>query len=267
VSIKLLVGLAVIGSAPAVIRADPRAILAEVAPTVPFDVPQLTSAIRLRVPAAGGTIRVRVLATPDGVRIEAGGNTRDVALGGLTGPSAARLVALAASDLLLEDLPAMPLARSRDVPMRSTGSTVTALGGAAVWPRAFGRLSLDVAVARGAWLFAIEAGGGTLVDGPLQLSAATLRIGGGARVDLIELRATATLMPLIVSDGDGDRTILAGAGANARLRIPVAAAVHGVIAVGIDVFATRTSYVVDNMLVLTTPRHAPWLALGLEVTP
>jgi hypothetical protein len=41
--------------------------------------------------------------------------------------------------------------------------------------------------------------------------------------------------------------------------------VDAVLAGGIDLFATRTTYVLDGMPVLTTPRIAPWLAAGLEV--
>src|SRR4051812_48462647 len=104
VSMKWLVGLTITSVAPAAIRADERPVIADVPATAPFDAPQLAAALRLRLPASGAPIRVRVVTTPDGVRIEAGGSVREVALRGNTGPDAARLVALAATDLLLEEL-------------------------------------------------------------------------------------------------------------------------------------------------------------------
>jgi hypothetical protein len=281
VSLKLLAGL-VACAAPAAARADERAVSAEVAPAVPFDAAQLTDAIRIRLPAGRAPIRVRVFATPVGVRIEARGNARDVALGGLTGTAAARLVALAASDLLLDDLAAAPpapwgssAASAPSAPSEieaqlapsTARTTFSVLGGASAWPHMLGGASVDVVASTGTWLLAVEAGGGALVDGPLRLMTAMFRIGGGARFGRFELRATATFVPVIVGDGAGDRTILPGIGASARVRIPLAASVSGVIAGGIDLFATRTEYVLQDVPVLTTPRAAPWIAAGVEVTP
>lgn len=270
VSIKLLVGLAIVCGAPAASRADERAVVVEVAPTAPFDALQLAAAVRLRVPPSGPPVRIRVFATADGVRIEARGSAREVALAGLTGSAAARLVALAAADLLVDDLdgaPIEPPSLTARVAAPQARGTIAVLGSAMAWSNVLGGLSVDVALPTGSWLVAFEAGGGTLVDGPLQLTAAMLRIGAGARSGVLDARATATIMPVLVGDGTGDRTILAAIGASARLHIPIAATVHGVFAVGIDLFATRTAYVIDDMQVLRTPRGAPWLAAGLEVSP
>jgi hypothetical protein len=74
-------------------------------------------------------------------------------------------------------------------------------------------------------------------------------------------------MPLTVGDGAGDATVLVGAGTSVRLRAPIGLGVDAVLAGGIDLFATRTTYVLDGMPVLTTPRIAPWLAAGFEVAP
>src|SRR5205823_5614031 len=98
-----LIGLVIASGAPGAIRAEDRAVVADVAAAAPFDASQLAAALRLRLPAGGEPIRVRVVTTPDGVRIEARGNAREVALRGSTGTAAARLVALAATDLLLDD--------------------------------------------------------------------------------------------------------------------------------------------------------------------
>ena len=72
---------------------------------------------------------------------------------------------------------------------------------------------------------------------------------------------------MYVGDGVGDWTVLWGIAASARVRIPLVAGVRAVLATGVDLFATRSSYLVDAMPVLKTPRAAAWLAAGLEVTP
>jgi hypothetical protein len=262
---KWLVGLTITSVAPAAIRADERAVIADVPATAPFDAPQLAAALRLRLPASGAPIRVRVITTPDGVRIEAGGNVREVALRGNTGPDAARLVALAATDLL-EDLVVAAEAPVAPAAPPPQAVTIGALGGVVVWQYPIAGLGVDLAVARGAWLLALEAGGGML-DGPLHLTAGVVRLEAGTRHGGFDLRAGATVMPLTVGDGAGDATVLVGAGASVRLRASIGRGVHAVFAGGIDLFATRTTYVLDGMQVLTTPRIAPWLAAGLEVAP
>jgi hypothetical protein len=268
VSCKLLVGLAMVCGAPATIRAE-RAIMAEVPADAPFGAAQLCDAIRLRLATAGPAVRVHVAAIPGGVRIEARGNAREIGLRGLTGSDAARLVALVIDDLLLDDLATEPLAAPslvRGAPGR-TGATIGVLGGAAAWQHALGGLGVDVVVPRAPWLVAVEAGGATLVDGPVRLTAVVVRIGGGVRTGPVELRAGATLAPVIVSDGAGDWTILVGAGASARLRLPITESMRAVLAGGVDGFATRTTYVVGGMPIMATPRIAPWIGVGMEFTP
>jgi hypothetical protein len=261
-----LVGLAIASGAPAAIRADEHSVMVDVAPAAPFDAAQLAAALRLRLPAGGSPVRVRVIAIPGGVRIEARGNARDVALRGSTGPAAARLVALAATDLLLDDLAVAP-----EVPAASPGVphavTIAALGGIVGWAHELASVGVDLAVARGRWLVAVEAGGGTLISGSLHLTAGVLRLGAGARLGPFELRAGATVMPLSVGSGTGDTTALVGAGASARLRAPITASVHGVLSIGDDVFANRTTYMLEQVRVLSTPRNSLWFEAGLEVTP
>ena len=264
----MTVGLAIACSAMSAARAEERTVFVDVGTGAPFDASELAAAIQLRMASGGKAIRVRVLAISGGVRIEARGNAREVVLGGLIGPAAARLVALAANDLLLDDLasPVAPAVVARVVPSPSR-TTVGALGSAAMWSHMVGGVGIDVAMRSGRRVLAVDVGGGTLVDGPLQLLTAVARIGGGVRFDMLELRATATIVPVIVESGGGDRTILVGSGASVRLRVPITAAVRAVLAGGIDVFVNRTSYVVDGMPVLVTPRGAPWFAAGLEVAP
>ena len=226
------------------------------------------------MPTGRAPIRVRVFAITGGVRVESRGGARDIPLGTFTGAAAARLVALAASDLLVDDLAVTLLdepeaARaSAPVDARARGrTTVSAFGSAAAWSHALGGLAIDVARSSGDRVVALEAGGGTLIGSPLRLTAGVVRVGGGVRIGSAELRATATVVPLFVSDGVGDQTALWGIGASARARIPLVAGVRAVVATGVDVFATRSTYVVDAMPVLETPRAAAWFAAGVEVTP
>jgi hypothetical protein len=268
VSLKLVLGLSILCSAQRAVAE--RAIIADVSGVAPFDAAELTAALRVRLAAEGAPVALRVTAIGGGVRIEARGNVREVALRELTGPAAARFVALAAHDLLLDDLAEAPLGAPSPTPVSGTPgrtpTTIGVLGAAAAWQHVLGGMAVDLAISRSAWLLAIEAGAATLVDGPVHLTAATLRIGGGARRGWLEARAGATLAPLLVSDGTGDRTILAGGGASVRIRAPIAGGLRVVLAGGIDLFATRTTYLLGATM-LATPRVAPWIAAGMEVTP
>jgi hypothetical protein len=240
-----------------------RSIEVEVIDAAPFAASELTSAMRVRLPADGAPVHVRVSTASDGVRIEARGTVRAVQLGDLRGEAAARLVALAANDLLLEDLALEP-----SPPPSTPRISVAVLGGATAWERPLGGLALDLTIPRSPRVvLALEAGGSQVLAGPLSLSAAIVRASGGVRAGMFEFRAGATFAPLFVDEGPGDRTILFGGGASIRLRFPIAARGALVLAGGADVFATRTTYIVDDMVVLTTPRAAPWLAAGIEVSP
>lgn len=252
-------------------RAEERRVSADVAPVAPFDAAQLVAAIRIRVAPEGAPIAIRVSGAAGGVRIEAGGAAREVVLGGLTGAAAARLVALAADDLLLDDLAIVPITPTMVRPHEPRAlrrrPTIGVLGSAAGWQYALGSLGVDVAIPRGRWLVALDASGGTLVEGPLRLTAAVVRIGGGARVGPLELRGGATFAPVLVSDGAQDRTVLAGGSLSARVGTPITDGVRAVVAGGVDVFATRTTYVLHGAVVMATPRTAPWIAAGVEITP
>jgi hypothetical protein len=275
----MLVGLMIVCGARE--TAAERAIAVVVVGT-PFEPAELVVALRFRVAPGGGPLQLRVTATEHGVRIEGPGGVREVALGGLRGAAAARLVALAASDLLLDELaqppsaaggtagpdpvvpsiaaPAPGLARADGAP-----ATVGVLGGVSGWAGVLGDLAVDVTVPRDGWLVAIELGGGGLVGSTLHVSAAVLRAGGGLRTGPLEARLGVTAMPVIVTTGAGDQTVLLGANASLRVRIPLSTGLHGILAAGADVFATRTEYRMEGMPVLTTPRAVPWLAAGLEV--
>lgn len=245
-----------------------RVVVVDVDRDTPFAAAELEAALRMRLPD-GAPVRLRVFGVTDGVRgavvrIEASGNVRDVALAGRRGAEAARLVALAAHDLVLDDLAVAP--ELAPTAPRTSRSSVSVLAGAAAWERTLAGVSIDFVVPRGMWLFALEAGGGQLVGGPLALSTAVGRVGGGARFGALELRAGATIMPVFVGSGAGDRTVLVGGSASARVRFDVSDGVRAVLAVGGDAFATRTTYMLNGMTLLATPHAAPWVAVGLELT-
>ena len=104
--LKLLIGLVIVCAAR---RAEAeRSIVVEVTFAAPFDAAELTTAMRVRLAPEGPPVRVRVTLTPTGVQVEAPGGKRDLALTGLDHTDAARLVALAANDLLLDDLALAP---------------------------------------------------------------------------------------------------------------------------------------------------------------
>jgi hypothetical protein len=225
---------------------------------VPFAAHELADAIRVRVPHDGRALHVRVTSADGGVRVQARGGSRDVALEGLEGPAAARLVALAANDLWMDDLAVAP-----EVPV-APRRTLSLVVGAAGWGSPLGGLTADLALPIGSGLVAIEAGVGEVLGGNIQLAGGVVRLDGGWRRSWFELRGGATFMPIVVSTGVGDATVLVGAGASARVRVPVGAGVRAVIAAGADAFATRTHYQF-GMAAFATPAFAPWLGAGMEV--
>ena len=248
-----------------------RAIGVEVTFAAPFDAEELREALRMRLPADGPGVAVRVTLTPTGIQVETPDGVREIDVEGLRGAAAARLVALAASDLLLDDLATAPVSAPavtarREVPARA-GTSLGVLGGVAGWGRMLGGATLDVTMPRGAGVLAFRGGGSTLLGAGIDLTAALARVGGGLRLGMMELRGSVVLAPVFVSHGVGDATVLVGGGASIRLRVPVASRVHAVLGAGLDAFATRTEYRLAGMSALTTPRFAPWFGAGMEVAP
>jgi hypothetical protein len=226
----------------------------------PFEAGELVAAIRVRVAAEGVPVRVRVRAVDHGVRVEVRGGIRDVELGSLQGPDAARLVALATDDLLLEDLATPPVpAATRPRP------TIGVLGGVAGWDGGLDSLAVDLVLPRDGWLAAIDVGGAQPIGGRVDLTAGVIRASAGVRASWFEVRGGVTLVPVFVTTGAGDTTMLVGAGASARLRVPLTRDLRGVLAGGVDVFATRSEYILKGVPAFQTPWWAPWLAAGVEV--
>lgn len=240
---------------------------------VPFSAAQLDAALRLRVRDAA--FPVQVDATDTGVRITVNGRSRDVPLGARTGDDAARLVALAAADLMLPALSMpLPVVHLERVPDEAAAEpaprgvwSIGLTASSAMWNGVVAGGSASIVGPVHGVLVAAELGMGTLVGGDLHATTGLVRLGVGTRVDVLELRAGLTVVPLRVSDGSADATVLVGAGASANLRIPVTRGVHAVVLVGGDAFATRTEYLRAGMMPTSTPMIAPYFAAGVEVTP
>jgi outer membrane biosynthesis protein TonB len=340
VSLRIVrIGAAVVLSVSSAAFAD-RAIDVEV-DGAPFAAGELAAAIRVRIPLAGPPLHVRVTAIAGGVHVEAPGGDRDVALRGRRGAEAARLVALAASDLLSPEpsiatptttpppttapiptptpipiptttptptpiptptppptpIPTPPPtptptarpatrttarpAASRSIATTEPAATLTAssttrgapatdatafafYAGVAGWDNAIGGLTAELDVPLRTWVIAVDLGGGTSIDGPVQLVESEARAGIGRRIGPLEMRLDAVVEPLIVTTGAGDFTALFGGGASVRLRGAVGSA-HLVAAAGIDAFANQTEYRTAGADALTTPRITPWLRVGVEV--
>ncbi len=256
-----------------------RAVHVDVAAGVGVTAAEVAAALRLRIADVGAALSVRVRASADGVIAQVDERIRAVALGGRTGTDAARLIALAIADLAQVD----PLAASDEAGPAGldprgggrsgrppTSVELAVVGSAAAWSAPMAAVGLDVAAARGRWLVAAALGAGKLVDGDLRLGGGTARLGAGVRAGRLDVRAGVVLVPVWVSNGAGDRTVLVGGGASARLRIPIGPDLRLVLAAGIDVFATRTQYTVQStvgsMVTLSTPWVAPWGGAGAEVT-
>jgi hypothetical protein len=261
VSLRSVLGLLVVlGSGRA---AAERAIVVELAGPQAFDAGELTAAVRVRVAPDGGRIQLRVSRSGDGVLVETRGATRSVVLGDRRGADAARLVALAASDLLFDDL-----AQSPTVEPRAPGFTIAALGTVAAGDSgSLAVATIDLTLPRGAWLATASLGAGQLIGAGVHASEGIVRLGGGRRIGWLDLTAGVTFVPISVSDGAGDLTMLVGGGVAARLRVPLAERVWLVIAAGADAFATRSEYTSNGTAVASTPWLAPWVALGVEVAP
>jgi hypothetical protein len=227
-----------------------------VATGTPFSADDLAAALRVRLATQGAPIAVAATAVADRVTVTVGDTTREVALDGRVGADAARLVALEIVDLALDDLAVVPRAEPMPSPV-----AIALYGGAMAWTSTLANASADVALGRGRWRAAIELAGSQRVAGVLHVTGATVRLCGALRAGELELRGGAVIAPTWVSDGVGDQTTLVGATASARVHVG-----RLLLAVGLDAYATQTTYSYQAMTV-TTPWIAPWVAAGVELVP
>ena len=226
-----------------------------VATGTPFGADELASALRVRLPD-GAPLAITVLpAGDDRVHVAIGDTTRDLDLAGHTGPDAARLVALEIVDLALDDLAQMP------PPEPHAHIAADLFGSASAWVGMLAGGTLDLSLARGHVVAALEVAAGERVVGDLHATALPVRATVGWRAGGLELRGGLVAAALLVSDGAGDQTIMPGATVSARLH-----AGRFVLAAGADTFATQTTYQLHTMTIVT-PWIAPWIAVGMELTP
>lgn len=224
----------------------------------PFEARELVDALRVRIAAEGGPVHVRVTGVARGVHVEARNGARDVEIGELRGAEAARLVALATDDLLLDDLVAVPAPAARGE------RTLAVLGEVAGWTGVLGTGMVELVTPLGPAGVAIAGGGGELVTGKLALYSGVVRVEAVVRRGWLDVRAGAVAVPIVVTSGKGDTTVVAGGGASARVRVPVTDGVRAVLAVGIDAFANRSEYEQTGMPTIATPWVTAWLGLGVE---
>lgn len=229
-----------------------------VADGAPFTADELAAALRVRLPADGAAVDVRVIAS-DGARvtIAIGDTTRDVELGGRTGAEAARLVALAIVDLALDDLAMPPPIEARGAPV---AVHLAVLGSATAWSDVLAGAAGELAVGRDSWLGSLEVAAATRVVGNLHAANVVVRAQAGVRSGPFVIRAGGVIAPVWVSAGDGDQVTLVGATASVKVRFGG----HFVAAAGADAFTTQTTYRL-GMATITTPWVAPWVDVGMEL--
>ncbi|MBV8762731.1 MAG: hypothetical protein JO257_35935 [Deltaproteobacteria bacterium] len=221
----------------------------------PFAATDLASALRVRLPDGAPLAVIVEPAGASRIRVAVGDTTRELDLGDRHGPDAARMVALEIVDLALDDLAVMPPPEAR------TRFAIDVLGSATAWTGMLAGGTADLSIARGSVAFALELAAGERVIGDLHVTSLPVRASIGWRSSWGELRAGAVVAPVVVSDGIGDQTLLAGATASARLHVG-----RVVLAAGTDAFATQTTYHL-RMSTITTPWFAPWVAVGMELVP
>ena len=247
-----------------------RAVDVDVDGNAPVTATDIADALRVRLGPTGTPIRVHVATVMGGVVVSTAGATRVIALAGLAGPDAARLIALATIDLLDDMAPIAPpglaIEKRPSFDAERIAFRASVLGTAAAWSDMLAGVTVDFELSRGRWLGAVDLGAATLVNGKLELREAIVRVAGGIRFGVVDLRAGATFVPIDVTNGMGDQTVLVGAGASLRTRIAMSDAAQFVIAAGLDVFATQTDYTIGSAMV-STPWVSPWVAAGFEVTP
>ena len=250
-------------------------------PIAPADLAATVRAQLTAIAAPAGAIHLVV--SRDGVDLDVDGRHRWVAIDDWQDPLAVRTVVLHAVDLaqtaVLADLPPPAPVIVREIPAASPGAAdliVTARaghGGTSTDPTILG-VRGEAAIARGAW----RLGAGVGWDRGLRRHAGTpedaaydewpVALIAGARLGHVELAARAQVAPYLISGRESFTGARVGAGASVRARFAVGGAT--VIAeAGADAWQKRTTLTAGGTTRFSTPRLAPYLAIGLawSVTP
>jgi len=220
---------------------------------------ELIEALTLRITT---TDAIAVQATGDRVQIRIADRTRELDLGGVRGAAAARLIALAAADLILIEEPAGAPAPPAPVPWGRIAVGARLSTGAA--PK--GTFAVDLTLGRRPPRVAVELGVGTNSSGATGVGVSLLAVPVRAAIAFgndVELRAGAVAIPHVVDYAGYHHTdVLWGAGLEGRGRIALDSA-YLVLSAGLDVFANQLEYRYDGTGVLVTPRVQIWSGLGV----
>jgi hypothetical protein len=211
---------------------------------------------------------VTVEAQGDAIRVEIGGRDLVLDLDGARGRTAARMIAVAAADLVLPELPsgapppAVAIERAAVAPpprplrlalIGQIGSEEATRAAATIGGELASsgpRLALEVGIAGGR----AAAHGVSLLGVPVRA--------GVALGDTTAVRVGAVAMPFFVDGGGDHRGVLVGGAIAGQGRVRVGA--HELVyQVGADVFANQVEYRWTGAPVMTTPRVALWAGLGV----
>lgn len=269
-----------------------------VAGLAPFTEAELEEALRLRL---GGEHRVEVVSGARGMTITVDGRTRSIRLGHERGVEAARVVALVAAGMVIDeahekrrdvvpiDAHGMAADSSRPVSRfdeadeveseadeapparRWTLAGLVVPAGAEATRSATGvMLSFDRAqgVDGVRLMMAIGVTSSSIDLGEMAPTIRTVEVpirAGAWLGDRYAVGASAVAIPYETRGGAGDRNVLFGAGVMARAQLTLGGGGTGVVVqVGIDGMASSVEYRWEGDAVLASGRFRPWLAIGVS---
>lgn len=254
--------------------------MVRVAGLAPFSEAELEEALRLRL---GGQHRIEVVSGARGMTISVDGTTRSIQLGSERGEEAARVVALVAAAIVLDDAQERrriavadaereqaELARERRGPAKRwalaalvtpsvSERTESNTGVLLSLDRAHGEDGVRLMMSIGVTSSSIELG-----EMAPQIRTVEAPVRAGAWLgDRYAVGATAVAIPYETRGGAGDRNVLFGAGVTARAQLVVSGGTGVVAQVGVDGMARSVAYRWEGETVLASGRFRPWLAIGV----
>jgi hypothetical protein len=248
--------------------------------TLPFSTAELEAALALRAQLATTQsprrIEAEVSTQGTAVRVAIIGRARTVALEGVQGAEAARLVAFAILDLAGDQLDPPAAAAAPESPTAPASVAVHAIPAvreddpawtAGVWgvggPRDEVTLELGVRLHGPVRAIASAGAGLGITTGSVERRGFPARLGIAWRHGAFEARATAVA---VIERASAERTstdaIVGGGAGVAWIPAHVGAAAL-LVGAGADAFATAIDYRVAGMPVVTTERFGWWAGLGI----
>ena len=261
------------------------------AETLPFAASELSAAVGLRAQvvtgadAAPDAVEVDVTSTEVGwVEVASGPRRRRVEVSGVSGPDAARLVALIVVDVVRAEMP-LPAAAAVAVslppettaparggsPSRFALAAIAGLGvrttdaGIGMMPTLEGQLRLTNhmrIVLSAAFERAEVVVRQAPADGKVALTMFPLRLGAGLRLGWAELRAGALARLYTVSELAADGGVVWGGFAAVTAAWPTRGAVSGFGIVGVDFHPQVLALTLAQQPVLTLHTLAPFVGVG-----